>query len=191
MTLLVIQRHVGTLLGIPVGIESVFLADAKMRHISAVLPNDVSPWIVQTKLAVLDAKLPAAAHGLVVVLDAKGLAFSDANVVGLASAGTDGVVDAFEASVLNWGNPVCVGRYFVGLAFVLVGVGTKAATGSRSFLGADAIGRCKDDRRRSQEGGQHEGEFHFGDGTLRSVAYELIDFFSIQCEDTSPALHLA
>ena len=166
MRLLVVQGHVGTLLGVPVGDNALLLADAKMSYVGAVLVDDLLFRIIQAKLAVLDAILPATAHGLVVVLDAKGLAFGDADLVGLASAGPDGVVDARQADVVDGGNPIVRG-HCIGLAFALVGVGTKAAAGSRSrsFLSADDIDRCNDAAQcRRHESREGERELHVDDG---------------------------
>ena len=161
--LLVVQGHVRTLLGVAVGDSALLLADAKMRDVGAVLVDDFLLGVVESKLAVLDAILPATAHGLVVVLDAKGLAFGDADLVGLASAGPDGVVDARQADTLDGGNPIVRG-HCIGLAFALVGVGTKAAAGSRSFLSADDIGRCNDAAQcRRQESRERERELHVDD----------------------------
>ena len=142
MTLLVVQRQVGPLLGVPVGSKSVLLSDAKMRHITAVLIDDFSLGIVQTKAAVLDAELPAAAHGPIVVLDAEGLAFGHAYLGGLVATGTDGVVDAGETRVADRGCPVSV-RPAVGML-----VGDAAAEAGRrnagigiGIGGKDALGR--------------------------------------------------
>ena len=123
MDLLVIQRHVRPLLGVTVGNDSVLLPNAKMRHIPAILVDDVSLGIVQAQAAVLDAELPAAAHGLGVVLDAEGLAFGHADLGGLIATGTDGVVDASETRVGNRGSPVSVGPAID----LLVGSGSAAA----------------------------------------------------------------
>ena len=139
MSLLIVQRHVGPFLGVPVGNKSLLLTDAKMGHISAVLPDDVPPGIVQTKAAVLDAELPAAAHGFVVVLDTESLAFGHADLVGLATTGTDGVVDASEASILDRGYPIVWG-HCVCFAFSLVGKGVGAKSGSGSILLLNFVG---------------------------------------------------
>ena len=66
--LLVVQGHVRTLLGVPVGDSALLLADAKMRDVGAVLVDDFLFGIIESKLAVLDAILPATAHGAVVCL---------------------------------------------------------------------------------------------------------------------------
>lgn len=119
MDLLVVQGQVGTLLGVAIGIEAMFLTNAQMRDVLAVLVDDFLLGIIEAKLAVLDAKLPATAHGFVVVLDAKGLAFGHADFGGLTTASSDGVVDACQTSVSNRGNPISVGS-----ASILVSVGT-------------------------------------------------------------------
>ena len=106
MRLLVVEGHVRTLLRITVGVKALLLANANMRDVGAVLVDDFLFGIVQAKLAVLDAELPATAHGLVVVLDAEGLAFGHTDLVGLATAGTDGVVDACQTDALDRGYPI-------------------------------------------------------------------------------------
>ena len=140
--LLIVQGQVGTLLGVSVGIEAMLLSNAQMRDVLTVLVNDFSLGVVEAKLAVLDAELPATAHGLVVVLDTEGLAFGHTDLVGRATAGADGVIDASQTNILDGSHPIVRG-YFVGLAFALVRVGTKSSSRSRSFLGADdRSGRC-------------------------------------------------
>ena len=131
-------------------------ANAQMRDILAILVDDFALGIVQAKLAVLDAKLPATAHGLVVVLDTESLAFGDADLGGLAAAGTDGVVDASEADILDRGYPISVGS-----TSILVRVGTKAG-GSGSFDLGNLGGRSSrsNDARCRQHRGQNERESH-------------------------------
>ena len=92
--LLIVQGQVGTLLGVAIGIKAMLLTNAQMRDIAAVFVDYFTLGVIKAKLAVLDAKLPATAHGLVVVLDTEGLAFGHADLVGLATTGTDRVVDA-------------------------------------------------------------------------------------------------
>ena len=109
MTLLVIHRHIGPLLGVSVRNESVLLSNAKMRHIPAIFPGDVSLGVIQKEATVLDAELPTASHGLMIIFDAKSVPFGHADLSGLVATGTDGIVDASEARVRNRGGPVTVG----------------------------------------------------------------------------------
>ena len=78
-----------------------------------------------------------------VVLDAEGLAFGHADLGRLVATGTDGVVDAGEARVADWGRPVCVGS-----AIGMIGCSAAAEATSRNVRiggigGEDALGRRK------------------------------------------------
>ena len=162
MTLRVVQRHVRALLGVLVRIEFVFLSDAKMRHIPAVLPDDVSLGIVQTKTAVLNAELPAASHGPVIVVNTEGLAFGHADLGGLVAPGADGVVDTSKARVRNRGRPVLVGSaidVFVCIAVAEAGDGNVGIGIGIGIGREDALGRRK---------GQQRGEEEFHTGSSNS-----------------------
>ena len=91
-------------------------------------------------LAALDAKDPLATHWeILLVLNAKCLAFADARGERLATAGADGVVDARQANVLDWDIPIIKNDGSIaGLSS-----GTKATVGiiSRSSSGAAALGQ--------------------------------------------------
>ena len=186
--LLIVQGQVGTLLGVSVGIEVMILTNAQMRDIAAVFVDYFSLGIIQAELAVLDAELPTTAHGLVVVLDTKGLAFGHTNLRRLATASTDGVVDAGEAGISDWGYPISVGS-----ASVLVGGAGAKAGGGRSFeigiLGGRSRSRSEDARRR-QHGGQHEREFHSWSAASLNLIY-LSKVWSSLRNERSNAFYIA
>ena len=171
MDLLVVQGQVGTLLGVTVGIEAMLLTNAQMRDVLAVLVDDFTLGIVEAKLAVLDAKLPATTHGLVVILDAEGLAFGHADLAGLTTASTDGVVDACETRVSDRGHPISIGPASI---LLVGGAGAKAVGGKGSCEVGTFGGRSRsrsEDARRRQHCGKHERESHSWSETSLNLKY--------------------
>ena len=126
------------------------LADANMSYLGAKLPYDLHLGIPQPGPAVLDAKRPLAAEGLMMVHDAKGVAFGDALVVVvLVATGADRVVDARETDVLHRKDPVSVRRGVVGAAGA-----PKTAAG---ILGAE----CRRESKKEKIQGGYQ--LHLGD----------------------------
>ena len=126
------------------------LADANMSYLSTELPHDLHLGIPQPGPAVLDAKRPLAAEGLMIIRDAEGLAFGDALVVvALVASGADRVVDARETDVLHRYDPVSVRRGLVGTAGA-----PKTAAG---ILGAE----CRRESKKEKIQGGYQ--LHLGD----------------------------
>ena len=105
-----------------------FFSDAEMRYLCTVFPNDYSLGIIQSKLVFQYAELPSPAHWAVeAIIDAERFAFGHADLKGLASSRADGVVDAFEANILDRHNPVVVGGNFIGSAAVAKAAGSSSS----------------------------------------------------------------
>ena len=107
MSFLVVKSQIRPLLRVAVGIVTVNLTNTDMGDLRTEFPHGLHPGIPQLDHAILDAKGPLSTHrGISLILNAKRFAFADAGRERLAAASADGVIDARQANIFDWGIPI-------------------------------------------------------------------------------------
>ena len=84
------------------------LANANVRHLSTELPNNFHLRIPKLCHTIFDAKCPLATELPMTVHNAESLSFPDTPMEGLATSRADGIIDAYEADILDRWSPVPV-----------------------------------------------------------------------------------